>query len=62
MIGDGHGVNAAPSRLHSKVEPGSSEESDSCAEVEAVVPVGPVAILVSGGVTSVPSSGRNVCQ
>ncbi len=45
-------VKAAPSTLHSNVEPASSEEKPNVGVESAVGPVGPESIVVSGGSVS----------
>ncbi|OLT23480.1 hypothetical protein BJF78_32240 [Pseudonocardia sp. CNS-139] len=52
VCGEVHGVNAAPSRLHSKAASGSSEANSNDASVATVVASGPLSITVSGAVVS----------
>lgn len=49
---EAHGVKAALSSEHSKVEPGSFDSKVNAADVEVPGPLGPVRIVVSGGVVS----------
>jgi hypothetical protein len=50
--GESHGANAPASSLQAKVEPGSLELNVNDASAVATVPVGPLRIVVSGGVVS----------
>ena len=47
-------LKAAPSSLHSKVEPVSEEEKENEADVLLTVPDGPESMVVSGGVVYPP--------
>ena len=47
-----HGANEAPSRLHSKLEPGSLDENVKVGCGFVVVPGGPETSVVSGGTVS----------
>jgi hypothetical protein len=52
-LGEEQLVKLPESSLHSKVAPGSSEDNTNVAELEAVVPLGPESIVVSGAVASI---------
>jgi hypothetical protein len=54
--GEAHGVNAPPSMLHSKRDPGSLEVNSKVGVLSLVEPEGPAVIIVSGGVVS-PGGG-----
>ena len=53
MKGVAHAVWAAPSSAHSKVEPVSVELNVQVGVVSAVVPDGPLVIVVSGSAVSI---------
>lgn len=58
--GEVQALNAAPSRRHSNVDPGSFEVKLTLVEVVLISASGACVIVVSGGVVSLPGSGTQV--
>src|SRR5215210_8627010 len=59
FFGETHVSKAVPSRLHSKVDPGTEEEKSKLAEVAVTVPEGPESMVVSGNGDEAHSAARH---